>query len=89
MKKVYCKDCYWVREFRHIMHGYIKECSQDKCFKGDIVERDTPLSRVEVDRTRRVIGIKDLNSHNDCPDFRQATRWEKFKRFFDIREEPR
>lgn len=89
MKKIYCENCYWMREFRHIMKGYIKECSQDKCFEGGVEEFDTCRCRIKVDNTRRVVSMTKLNRDNDCPDFRQITNWEKFKRFFDIRDEPR
>jgi len=91
MAKVYCKKC------KHLGSKPIGDyntdyktpaCMHSECFQGELIARDTPMLREEIDNRVRVLDMNLLNATNNCSHFGQKKSiFDFFKKNDTIEEE--
>jgi len=84
MKKIYCKNCRFLKE--HKEYGlywaeYIYRCDYIGCFRIDIKKTDTSMEEIVEEKKVRTCDYKDLNKDNDCCFFKKRRFYHKRKAY--------
>ena len=71
---IYCKDC---KHFREMCCEY--GCSR-RCILDDSISYDDEVSPQKIYGSEKQ--LRERNKFNNCPDFVQATWWDKIRRWW-------